>query len=69
MAAKRSTKRSVRAFLPGEATTARVMRARVESLARAVVWYRSSLSWLTVPANSVSPGPFSTGRLSPVMAA
>ena len=45
----------------------RIMRATVESAATRVTFTSTSPSPLSVPAKTSSPGPFSTGTLSPVM--
>lgn len=46
-----------------------MIRARVELLAAAVTLYSSEPAWLMVPAKTLSPRVFSTGRLSPVIGA
>ena len=69
MRANWSTKRCVGARAPWAASTACMMRAKVLSFAAAVTVYSNEPASLTVPANTGSPSVFSTGRLSPVIAA
>ena len=66
MAANRSTMRWVGARVPWASSTAWMMRASKVSLAAAVTRNSNSPVSLIVPANSGSPGAFSTGILSPV---
>ncbi|MNE89145.1 hypothetical protein D3C80_1865310 [compost metagenome] len=64
-----STKRWVGARAPWASSTALMMRASVDCPAAAVTRYSRAPAWLMVPANSLSPMAFSTGRLSPVIGA
>ena len=67
--AQRSARFTILAMPASADCTRRIIRRMDESSPTRVAAMSNEPNWLTVPDDTSSPGPLSTGRLSPVMTA